>query len=129
MSRRLPGTLMLVLLLLGLLYARFHTRSAWAEASAPQMGGVTVSVSPLQLFFEEEVTVKVGEYKCEFVHGVDIASICSDLPEGDYEVTAQAKNFVVEPTSYTINMPNNHLLAFRFYHYNHQIFLPMVEPD
>ncbi len=129
MSRRLPGTLVLVLLLLGLLHTRFHTQLAWAEASAPQTGRVTVSVSPLQLLFDDAVTVKVGEYTCEIVNGLDVASICSNLPAGTYEVTAQAKNFIVEPANYTINVPPNNLLAFKLYHYNHQIFLPMVEPD
>jgi hypothetical protein len=125
MSRRLPGMLVLVLLLLGLL----HTRSALAKASVPQTGRVTVSISPLQLLFEDAVTVKVGEYTCEFVNGLDVASICSNLPEGTYEVTAQAKNFIVEPATYTINVPPNNLLAFKFYHYNHQVFLPQVKPD
>jgi hypothetical protein len=124
MVRRLLGTLLLVLLLLALLY----TRSVWAEGSAPQTGQVTVNVSPLALLLEEEVTIQVGEYTCPLVQGIEPASICHNLPAGEYEVTAQAKGFVVEPFHYQIHVPPNNDLSFKLYSYQHQAFMPNVAP-
>ena len=61
MSRRLPGSLTLILLLLGFLY----TRSAWAESNGDNSGEVLVRVSPLTLLMQNEVTIKVGEFTCQ----------------------------------------------------------------
>ncbi|MCC6454540.1 MAG: hypothetical protein IT328_06330 [Caldilineaceae bacterium] len=127
MSRRLPGSLLLVLLLMGLLY----TRVAWAESSAPQTGTVQVSVSPLLLLLNDEVTIQVGPYTCRFVKDSTPASVCSNLPPGEYEVSAQAEGYIVSPSAYHIEVPSkmNSDLYFRFYANNHQLYMPSLQVE
>jgi hypothetical protein len=127
MSRRLPGSLLLVLLLMGLLY----TRVAWAESSAPQTGTVQVNVSPLLLLLNDEVTIKVGPYTCHFVKDITPASVCSNLPPGAYEVSAQAEGYIVSPPAYHIDVPFNTKgnLHFKFYANNHQLYMPSLQVE
>ncbi len=125
MSRRLPGSLLLVLLLMGLLY----TQVAWAKDSTPQTGNVQVSVSPLALLLNNDVTIKVGPYTCHFVNGIDPSSICSNLPAGEYEVSAQAEGYIVSPPAYRVDVPSgmNGSLSFKFYANNHQLYMPSMQ--
>lgn len=100
MSRRLPGTLLLILLALGFISAR----PAWAEANS-EVGNVLVRVSPLTLLLEHEVTIKVGEFTCHLVNGVDPSSQCSNLPPGEYEVRAVSEGYFTVPPSYPLIIP------------------------
>jgi len=101
MSRRLPGTLLLILLALGFISAR----PAWAEGNGEQIGNVLVRVSPLTLLMEHEVTIKVGEFTCHLVNGVDPSSQCSNLPPGEYEVRAVSEGYFTVPPSYPLIIP------------------------
>lgn len=101
MSRRLPGTLLLILLALGFISAR----PAWAEGNGDQVGNVLVRVSPLTLLLEHEVTIKVGDFTCHLVNGVDPSSQCSNLPPGEYEVRAVSEGYFTVPPSYPLMIP------------------------
>lgn len=127
MARRLPGTLLLLFLFLGLLYSGV----ASAASDVPQNGVITVNVSPLALFLQGEVIIQVGEYTCHFVNGVDITNVCSNLPAGDYAVSATSEGFVVSPSMYRVNIPTEESsaveLPFNFYDFEHLIFMPTVQ--
>jgi hypothetical protein len=103
MLRRLPNSLLLILLLFALLY----TSPAWAESNGEESGNVSVRVSPLTLLVQNEVTIKVGEFTCLLVNGIDPSSVCSDLPPGEYEVSASAEGYIVSPSSYQLTIPDN----------------------
>ena len=103
MSRRLPGSLLLILLALGFLYAR----PAWAESGVDQVGNVLVRVSPLTLLLENEVTIKVGDFTCHLVNGVDPSSQCSNLPPGEYEISAVLAGYFTVPPSYPLVIPGD----------------------
>jgi hypothetical protein len=122
MSRRLPGSLLLILLLLGLLY----TRSAWAESDGAHSANVSVRVSPLTLLLQNNVTIKVGEFTCQLANGSDPSSVCSNLPPGEYEVSAHSEGYFVAPSSYRVDLSSdaNNALFFNFYQDNHQIYMP-----
>jgi hypothetical protein len=126
MARRLPGSLLLILLFFGLLY------TGVASADAPQNGTLTVSVSPLALFLQGEVIIQVGEFTCHFVNGIDILNVCTNLPPGDYAVSATSEGLVAFPTLYQIHIPagNNPAidLPFNFYDHHHFIYMPTVQP-
>ena len=125
MSRRLPGLLLLALLLCGFLYAR----SAWAESDGMHSANVMVRVSPLTLLTSNDVAVKVGEYSCTYVDGIEPSLACWDLPPGEYKVSATSDGYIVSPPVYNINInsDSNNALYFRFYENNHQLYMPNVQ--
>jgi hypothetical protein len=125
MSRRLPGSLLLILLALGL----FFTRSAWAGSDGAHTANVMVHVSPLKLLMENAVTVKVGEFTCDFVDSFEPSSVCWDLPAGEYEVSATSEGYIVSPSTYHINLESgtNNPFYFRFFEINHQLYMPNVQ--
>ncbi len=137
MSRRLPGSLLLIALLLGLLYSS----SVQAESRGVDLGQVLVRVSPLTLLLKNEVTVKVGEFTCQVINGNDPASLCSNLPPGDYQVSAYSAGYLVWPPHYDITIaggaedsgdaPDKANQAgdfyFNFYENNHQIYMPDLQ--
>lgn len=125
MSRRLPGNLLLILLLVGL----FYTRSAWADSNGIHTANVMVRVSPLELLTNNKVTVKVGEYTCNYLNGVEPSLACWNLPPGEYEVSAISDGYIVAPPSYEINVTSdsNNALYFRLYQNNHQLYMPNLQ--
>jgi hypothetical protein len=137
MSRRLPGLLVLILLLIGFCYAR----TAWAESDGVDSATVLVRVSPLTLLTTNEVTIKVGEFSCQLVFSGELSSLCTDLPPGDYTVSAYSEGYIVSPPSYTVNIPGDPEdsgddpdaasleteFYFRFYENNHQIYMPNLQ--
>jgi hypothetical protein len=134
MSRRLPGLLVLMFLLIGFFYAR----SAWAESDGVHSANVLVRVSPLTLLTTNAVTIKVGEFSCQLVFSGELSSLCADLPPGDYKVSAYSEGYIVLPLSYTVNIPGDPEdsedsvdavgqeteFYFKFYKNNHQIYMP-----
>lgn len=127
MPRRLPGTLLLALLLFGLLL----TRPAWAKTDYDGTTDVMVLVSPLTLLMQNQVTVKVGEYTCVFLNGIEPASVCKDVPPGDYEVSATSEGYIVSPRSYNVHIgPGRHnAFYFKLYQNNHQLYMPSVQAE
>ena len=137
MSRRLPGLLVLMLLLIGFFYAR----TAWAESDGLHSATVLVRVSPLTLLTTNEVTIKVGDFSCQLVFSGELSSLCADLPPGDYTVNAYSEGYIVLPPSYTVNIPGDPEdsgdepdavsqeteFYFRFYEINHEMYMPTLQ--
>lgn len=131
MSRRLPGSLLLILLLLGIFYAYMSsgTPSALADSNGEHSANVMVRVSPLTLLAQNQVEVKVGEYTCKYATGIEPASVCWDLPPGEYEVSATSDGYIVSPPSVKIDITSNsnNPVYFRLYQNNHQLYMPNVQ--
>jgi hypothetical protein len=129
MSRRLPGSLLLILLLLGL--GLFYTHSVSAGSNGEHSANVMVRVSPLTLLEQNKVTVKVGEFTCSYENGIEASSVCWDLPAGAYEVSATSDGYIVSPPVHTINIqPNsNNPVYFKLYQNNHQLYMPNVQVE
>jgi hypothetical protein len=129
MSRRLPGSLLLILIFLGLLY----TRPAWAGSDSAHSANVSVRLSPLALLLQNNVTIKVGEFTCQLANGSDPSSVCPNLPPGEYKVSAHAEGYFVAPSSYRIDLssePNSgshNDLFFNLYQNNHQLYMPSLQ--
>jgi hypothetical protein len=125
MVRRLSGSLLLILLLLGLLYAQ----PAWAEGHDENSANVMVRVSPLALLVQNKVIIKVGEYTCDYANGIEPASVCWKLPPGDYEVSATSDGYIVSPPHYHLDLSSNsnNTLYFRLYQNNYQLYMPSMQ--
>lgn len=121
--RRFAGSLLLLLLLSGL----FYTRSAWAATDAGELVSVRVRVSPLALLQQNKVTVKVGEYTCIYQDGAEPASVCTDLPAGEYEVRVTSAGYIVSPSSYQADLisPTN-AFYFRLYDKPRELYMPSI---
>jgi hypothetical protein len=123
MLRRLDP-LLLLLIIVGILY----TRSAWAESDGSHSASVMVRASPLSLLIQDQITVKVGEFSCDLLNGPEPASVCSQLPPGEYEVSATSAGYFASPASREIDIASDSTshLFFNFYENNHQLYIPDV---
>jgi hypothetical protein len=121
MPRR-AGLILLILLSLGLFYAR--------TALAGSPGTVQVAVSPLALLMRGEVTVRVGGAACTVARPATSTLVCPDLPPGEHVVTAEAPGYTVVPAQYPLFVTADGVasggLQFNLYRADHQVRLPLL---